>query len=317
MTMTTYWQTLIEQANTPSSDTDSSLIPLPHLGVLSVEGEDASSFLQNLLTNDLNALAIGQSQYSGLCNPKGRLLALFMILRTGESQYQLVLPNSLCDAISKRLSMYVLRSKVTVTDSSEHWHCIGLTHNNTSDLGWTTTDYEGGADLDGWYTKLPAQTPRWLVLLPAEQLEVHCQGLISQGYQPSPENNWLHIDIQSGLPQIYPETQEKFTPQQLNLDLINAVSFKKGCYPGQEVVARLHYLGNPSRRLFMTSAETGLIPTPGDEVKTKEGQVAGHIVSACQNAGRLDCLLSLKLANADDEKVLADSSLLIIESIES
>lgn len=310
MTMTTYWQTLIEQANTSSDNTGPSLIPLAHLGVLTVEGEDASSFLQNLLTNDLNALAMDQSQYSGLCNPKGRLLALFLILRTGETQYQLVLPNSLCDAISKRLSMYVLRSKVTVTNTSQHWHCIGLTDNEAGDLGWATTDYEGGADLDGWYTKLPAQTPRWLVLLPAGQLETHCQTLISQGYRLSPENDWLQLDIQSGLSQIYPETQEKFTPQQLNLDLINAVSFKKGCYPGQEVVARLHYLGNPNRRLFMASAETELMPTPGDEVKTHEGQVAGHVVSVCQNAGRLDCLLSLKLANADDGLVLSDNTTL-------
>jgi len=127
--MTTSWQNILEQQNTLAADTKSlstaNFIPLPQLGVLHVSGDEAQNFLQNLLTNDVNALAINQSQLSGFCNAKGRLFAIFQLIRR-EGFYQLVLPKVMCPILQQRLSMFVLRAKVTISDESENRACIGL-----------------------------------------------------------------------------------------------------------------------------------------------------------------------------------------------
>jgi folate-binding protein YgfZ len=284
---------------------------LDQLGVLSVSGDDSAAFLQNLLTNDINLLSDHQSQYSGLCNPKGRLLALFLVIRTAESQYQLIMPKALCEPIAKRLTMYILRSKVTLSDDSEQLACIGLTQHHNK-LNLTETDYQGAEHADYHYTKLPAAIPRWLMICAKENLPALTRTLAEQNHQNQTADYWQWLDITAGLANIYPDSQEKFTPQQLNLDLTEAVNFKKGCYPGQEVVARLHYLGKPSRRLFIASANTALHPSPADEVKIEDGQVAGHVVSVCQQNGRLYCLVSLKIASMDTGMVLSDGSALTI-----
>ena len=154
--------------------------------------------------------------------------------------------------------------------------------------------------------------PRWLMICAKENAPALTNTLAEQNNQNQTADYWQWLDITAGLANIYPSSQEKFTPQQLNLDLTEAVNFKKGCYPGQEVVARLHYLGKPSRRLFIASADATLLPSAADEVKTTEGQIAGHIVSVCQQNGHLDCLVSLKLANLEADFVLSDGSQLNI-----
>ena len=284
---------------------------LDQLGVLSVSGDDSATFLQNLLTNDINLLADNQSQYSGLCNPKGRLLALFLVIRISENQYQLVMPETLCEPIAKRLTMYILRSKVTLSDDSKQLTCLGLvqTHDH---LALADVDYQGAVHTEFRNTKLPAATRRWLVICKRKHITNLTATLDEQDSQYLPANYWQWLDITAGLANIYPDSQEKFTPQQLNLDLTEAVNFKKGCYPGQEVVARLHYLGKPSRRLFIANANTSLNPTAACEVKTDDGQIAGHIVSACQQNGHLNCLVSLKLANMETGLVLSDGTPLTI-----
>ena len=302
------------ETNIPFADlhTTPCYMTLNQLGVLSVSGDDSAAFLQNLLTNDIHLLADNQSQYSGLCNPKGRLLALFIVIRTSESQYRLIMPKDLCEPIAKRLTMYILRSKVALSNDSEQLACIGLTqHHDTP--GLVETDYQGADNTDYHHTKLPAAVTRWLVVCPKENISTLTHTFDDQGRQNQTADYWQWLDITARLANIYPSSQEKFTPQQLNLDLTEAVNFKKGCYPGQEVVARLHYLGKPSRRLFMTNADTTLLPSAADEVKTTEGQVAGHIVSVCQQNGHLDCLVSLKLANLEADFVLSDGSQLNIE----
>ncbi|MBT3504948.1 MAG: tRNA-modifying protein YgfZ, partial [Piscirickettsiaceae bacterium] len=120
--------------------------------------------------------------------------------------------------------------------------------------------------------------------------------------------------ITAGLASVFQLTQEKFTPQQLNLDLTEAVNFKKGCYPGQEVVARLHYLGKPSRRLFIAQAHSQLALIPGDDIMTAQDSIAGHVVSSVQQGDSLWCLISLKLKEHASELVLADGETLTLLS---
>lgn len=256
-------------------------MPLSQLGILQVEGDDAQSFLQNLLTNDVTALDINQSQLSGFCNAKGRLFALFLLVRRQQA-YQLILPKLMCADLQQRLSMYVLRSKVTISDQTDNLVCIGLTGNNEQ--------------TDPPIIQLPNNADRYLCICTPDQADKIYHSLLEQQWQSTSETHWDLLDIADGLPMIFPESKEKFTPQQVNLDLVDGVSFKKGCYPGQEVVARLYYLGKPSRRMFLAEAQTNNLPNIAQEVTIENGDIAGHVVRVQRkDENTLQLLLSLKL----------------------
>lgn len=284
--MTNFWQNLLQQQTVTCDEFDlqsnNYFSPLPQLGILQVSGNDAESFLQNLLTNDVAALTIDQAQLSGFCNAKGRLFALFLLIRHPDS-YQIILPKSMCSLLQQRLDMYVLRAKVVIHDKSDELHCVGL----------ITTDHSPINTFQS--IKHPIDSRRLLSVCEQNTIEGVINSLEQYDFQLAPNHLWQQLDIEAGIPSIWPESKEKFTPQQVNLDLIGGVSFSKGCYPGQEVVARLHYLGKPSRRLFIAEVETTKLPNIADEVTTNDGVVAGHIVSAQQAGPSLKLLISLKL----------------------
>lgn len=312
--MTNAWQSIVEQQQTISINTDSEstslFIPLTHFGVLKVAGEDSQDFLQNLLTNDVASLTTNNSQLSGFCNAKGRLFAIFLLIRR-KDYYQIILPKSMCELLQQRLTMYVLRSNVTITDQTNDVVLLGLTQASEDQIEFLDLSkdiYQGHVHSDNLSIKLPSETDRWLFIVPKDQAEQLCQTLDEQQWQLAPENVWDLIDIEAGLPMIFPESKEKFTPQQVNLDLVNGVSFKKGCYPGQEVVARLHYLGKPSRRMFLAEAQTGQLPDGATEVTDNEGNIAGHVVCAQHiDNNSLRLLLSLKLTE-HEPKVFLDQN---------
>lgn len=290
--MTNSWQDIIAQQNTLTTEGDSSsvdcFIPLPQLGILSVTGEDAKNFLQNLLTNDVHALAINQSQLSGFCNAKGRLFAIFQLIRR-EDGYQLILPKTMCTTLMQRLSMYVLRAKVTITDNSDITAIIGFNASNKKTI--SELDLANNVLVHG------GQQSHSLYTFPTEQAEEFLNKLDQKQWKLGTSQMWERLEIEAGLATIYPETKEKFTPQQVNLDLVNGVNFNKGCYPGQEVVARLHYLGKPSRRMFTAQVNTDESAMAGDEIMTEAGDIAGHIVRAqLKDDNTLLLLLSLKLS---------------------
>jgi tRNA-modifying protein YgfZ len=312
--MTTFWQSLVEQQQTLSSNANiksaSLFMPLTQLGILKIAGDDNENFLQNLLTNDISALAINQSQLSGFCNAQGRLFAIFLLIRR-KDHYQIILPKSMCALLQQRFTMYVLRSKVTITDQTDEQICVGLTQprdNQIESLNLSNTIYQGHENNNHLSIKLPSNLNRWLYIAPQEQADQLCETLIEQQWQLDSDSVWNLLDIEAGLPMIFPESKEKFTPQQINLDLVNGVSFNKGCYPGQEIVARLHYLGKPSRRMFLAEAQTNIIPDVATEVTTEDGNVAGHVVCA-QHKGNstLKMLLSLKLTK-EESKVFLDQT---------
>ncbi len=308
------WQNLLQHASELKilnyNELPSAYMPLEYNSVIDVSGEDASQFLQNLVTNDVTGLAVNQAQYAGVCNPKGRLLAFFTLIRR-QHGFQIVVPTCIASSLMARLKMYVLRSKVTISDVSDQVACLGLVTKKSSTelpLELAENDYQGIETEHYFSLKLPSTDQRWLILCPSEQLaSVHA--LIKDTVPLAPPAFWDVLDIKAGIATVKAETQEKFTPQQLNLDLNNAVSFSKGCYPGQEVVARLHYLGKANRRLFLAEANTAAKIEIGSDVKTSDGQVAGHIVNAAlQSKDHLVVLISLKLALQQQTLVLSDGS---------
>ncbi|NOQ81429.1 MAG: folate-binding protein [Methylophaga sp.] len=301
--MTNPWQDIIEQQHTLTpdnySDSTAYFMPLEQLGVLHISGDEAQGFLQNLLTNDVADLAINQAQLSGFCNAKGRLFALFQLIRR-KDYYQIILPRLMVTLLQQRLGMYVLRSKVTISNESDNLVCIGLTSPNNN--------YADSLDLSNDLYLQNEQQNCCLCVVSHEQASNLLHTLQEQQWQLASNKVWDLLDIKAGIPTILPETKEKFTPQQVNLDLIDGVSFKKGCYPGQEVVARLHYLGKPSRRMSIAEANATELPANGDEVKTKAGDIAGHVVrSQLNDKNTIQLLVSLKLTEQDSALFISDT----------
>jgi len=278
--------------------------PLADLGLIALTGEDAASFLHTQLTNDVQNLAAGQARLAGYCSPKGRLLATFLMWKSGDS-ILLQLPRSLQAAIQKRLQMFVMRAKAKLADVSDAQVILGLAGN------------AAGAALAPWFPALPAgpyakvdnehgtlirvadagSAPRYQwIASPAHAIAAWPQ--LSKSLQPVAASAWRLGDILAGVPQITLPTQEQFVPQMINFEVIGGVNFKKGCYPGQEIVARSQYLGKLKRRAVLASvAATGI--AAGAEVfsSADPDQPCGMIVNAeADSAGSSRCLLEIKLA---------------------
>lgn len=212
-------------------------VMLTDQGLIRASGEDAAQFLHNLLTNDIVHLAPEGARHAALCTAKGRMIASFLIWREGPD-YLLQLSADILPAILKKLSMYVLRSKVKLTDISAERTLIGVVGAPIGPAGPMTAEpCEGGTairlDADRCVLALPAGTTR-ADLPPSGRLE-----------------DWHLEEIRRGIPRIVAATQEAFVPQMVNYDhaAVGGVSFQKGCYPGQEVVARTHYLGKVKRHM--------------------------------------------------------------------
>ncbi|MBX2880053.1 MAG: folate-binding protein [Granulosicoccus sp.] len=287
------------------------LVDLSYLGVLEVTGSDAESFLQAQLCNDFTQVAPTQAQITGYCTPKGRLLGLPVALM-GDNAIFLIAPISVVEPLLKRLSMFVLRAEVRIKQRSDLL-CLGLIAGDQSNLG------QAGALLG----KLP-DTPlavsqseqsyliRWHDDLTGSSVRTRYIHLASVAQQidiwnaspelaKAPSANWQLADIAAGIPTITSEIAEQFVPQMINLQLIDALSFTKGCYPGQEIVARMQYLGKLKRQMRLFRFDNAeLIPLPGEKVSTTDDSEAGVVVNAVGNAdGEGLALVVVKKTMAD------------------
>jgi folate-binding protein YgfZ len=257
------------------------LVPLPELGVIAVGGADAVAFLQAQLTNDVAQLGAAQMQLNGYCTAKGRLLATFHQWRHGDD-VMLRLPREILPAVMKRLSMFVLRAKVRITDASDAWSTTGLL--GAADLArragveLPAAPWTGIAVGDARVDRVPdaAGTDRFLLTAPARSpLPAWCADLTRL-----PPSAWWRSEVEAAVPTVFAATQEKFVPQMINFEVLGGVSFKKGCYPGQEVVARSQYLGKLKRRMQRARVDLGEVAIAGDVYHSGEQQPVGTIVLA-------------------------------------
>ncbi len=250
-------------------------------GLLRCSGADAGAFLHAQLTSDIAALESCHSQYSGYCTPKGRLLASFLVWRTG-ADYWLQLPRVLAEPIRKRLSMYVLRAKVSIADVSGAYSTWGLFDDRTADFAAVPESIHAvSVDRETMVVRLPVD--RRIVVVPEDEAAAFRARL-----KPGPDGPaaWERFDIAAGIPTITPQTQEEFVPQMVNFDRIGALSYTKGCYPGQEIVARMHYLGRLKQRMVRARLTAAGEPCAGDKLYSASmpGQSSGMIVSAAPSA---------------------------------
>jgi folate-binding protein YgfZ len=219
---------------------------LSRYGLLSVTGDDAREFLHAQLTKDLRTLPADRAALAGWCSAKGRLLASFLVVPSPQG-FLLQLARDLAAAVAKRLTMFVLRAKVKVADESERWAQDGV---------W---DMDGGAAEVSWngtIATVRVAERRYLQLGPLAEM---------QAAATAREEEWTLQEIRAGRPLITAATQDQFVPQMVNLEKLGAVDFQKGCYPGQEIVARAQYRGQVKRRMVQVRAPAGSDLRPGQE----------------------------------------------------
>lgn len=258
---------------------------LSHFGLIAVSGQDAVEFLQGQVTNDVRQVDDNHSQLNSYCTPKGRVLATFRLFHR-DGTYYLRLPAERLAFILKRLRMYVLRSQVQLDDASDMLARFGIAGPRAAAL---LGEALGTAVPD--QTDAVLQTPDIVVVrVPGGRFECHgapaalaalWQRLATQAH-PVGTDAWMLTEIRAGVPHVLDATSEAFVPQMLNLHAIGGVSFRKGCYTGQEVVARMQYLGKLKRRMYLAHVE-GPCPAPGDELFAAElesGQGTGKVVNA-------------------------------------
>lgn len=285
-----------------------SICPLLNLALLEVSGDDAVNFLQGQLTNDVKLLDGNNSHYSGYCSPKGRLLNLFLAFSLRGHIY-LQLPLSQLEFILKRLRMFIMRSKVTISDQSHHIFCIGLAGPNaTAKLNALfhqvpKNSHELITLEDATVIKMPGNLSRYQVYINATAFERVWNNLSTNCTKIGTEV-WDYLEIQSGIPEIVESTRESFVPQMVNLDVINGINFKKGCYTGQEIVARTHYLGTVKRRTYLAHVDSKIQPRAGDEIHLNNHENAiGEIVrSAKSPGGGYEVLVEIRVENFSENK---------------
>lgn len=262
---------------------------LEDTGLIALEGADALAFLQAQLTSDVAGLAEGRTQYSGYCSPKGRLLAIFLLWKEG-GRIILQLPCALREPLQARLAKYVLRAKVRISDATATEVLFGCWGDGADAAALSLTGrvpaaheivHADGAALAG------LGRGRYLVRVAAAEAASMRARLAAQA-RATTLAEWARCEVEAGIPVVMPQTQDAFVPQMTNLDLLGGVSFAKGCYPGQEIVARTHYLGRLKQRMYRLRFAADSEPTPGEPLYSAafgDAQASGAIVRAAPTPG--------------------------------
>ncbi|MEO5733400.1 MAG: folate-binding protein [Rubrivivax sp.] len=267
------------------------LTRLADWGVIRAAGADARRFLHGQLTQDVEHLALEQARLAGFCSAKGRLQASFVIWRDGDDDVLLACSADLLAATLKRLSMFVLRAKCKLSDASAEvplWGLAGAAPQTAGEV-WSHCSVEGQTVL-----RLPD------ALVDGTRIE---RRLVAGDTPPdaptAAPGSWAWLEVHSGVPRIVAATAELFVPQMVNLDLVGGVDFQKGCYPGQEVVARSQYRGTLKRRAQVLTGGARLAPAAEIFHSADPDQPAGRVVLGAEFAGRCAVLAELKLAALD------------------
>jgi len=258
-----------------------------YLAAVHMHGPEAAGFLHGQVSNDIKALDVHRWTLAAYCNPKGRIIAILQVIRTGAEDFLLLLPEELLEVVVKRLRMYVLRAKVKLEPVSRTaWGIAGEAAARavfgTLPDGRQVLEVPGGLLLDAGFKR-------------------GCYLLLMQGAETpdglkvdTRQDLWLSVLAENGIPEVFSETTGEFLPQGVNLDLLDAVNFRKGCYPGQEIVARLRYLGKLKQRAVRIRFEGAARP-PGTSLYVR-GTKAGQLV-LCGTAAQPGASIGLASVN--------------------
>ena len=272
-------------------------VPLTHWALIRARGADALTFLQGQLTNDMAGMGPHDVRLAGFCSAKGRLQASFVVWRPGDDEFMLACSASLLAVTLKRLSMFVLRARCQLSDASAELPLHGVVGASAAALIGDAAVWQTRAVAGGTLLRLPdvADVPRAVIAAASTPfdapLDAHSISL----------DTWRWLEVRSGIPTVEAATFEKFVPQMLNYELIGGVDFQKGCYPGQEVVARSQYRGTVKRRMFLFDCDVAA--SAGQDVfhSADADQPAGMVVNAAPSpaGGGSASLIEVKLAALD------------------
>jgi tRNA-modifying protein YgfZ len=263
-------------------------------GVIRASGPDAATFLQGQLTNDVTGLTAGSARLAGFCSAKGRLQASFIVWRPAEDEFLLSCPTGVLAPTLKRLSMFVLRAKCKLSDASEEIALFGLAGPAATAILGDAAPWELRQHVGAWAIRLPdgaglqraflaasVATPMDVGAAPAMTLET-----------------WRWLEVESGIVAIEASTVDRFVPQMVNFELVGGVDFQKGCYPGQEVVARSQYRGTTKRRTLLFDCDA--VPTAGQDVFVAGdgNEPAGTVANAAPHPAHVggSALVEVRLA---------------------
>jgi len=250
---------------------DLAITPLDDLTVLSVRGADATTFLQGQLSQDVTRLAAEGALLAGLHNAQGRVLALLRLLHLSDDQILVILPVNLSESVRRQLERYVLRARVRIESAGSAWSVYGLAGPDAEAAA--STRLHMPADDGGMRHIIVA--PRGEAAPEADRVD---------------REEWRLDDIAAGIPEIFPVTAGTWVAQMLNLDLLGAISFNKGCYTGQEVIARAHFRGQVKRRMQRFSTDSDVPLVPGTRVALPDRRPAQIVMSALSGPGTQEFL---------------------------
>lgn len=269
---------------------------LTHVGLIRAQGEDAAKFLHGQLTSDFVLLGAEQARLAGFCNAKGRLQASFIGFKCGPTDILLVCPSEILATALKRLSMFVMRAKVQLSDASADFAVFGLAGATLQE----TIENRAISASDTW-ARACFDDINLVFLYPADgvarALWVAPVGVAAPAGPALSEALWSWSEVRSGIATVTPPIAEAFVPQMLNYESVGGVNFKKGCYPGQEVVARSQFRGTLKRRAYLAHSDVAM--NPGDEVYAggDDGQACGIVAQAATAPnGGFDAIVAMQIS---------------------
>ena len=301
-----HWQQLAARHSDARLD-ENFVCDADELGLILVSGADAREFLQNQLSNDIGLIGENRLQLSSYSTPKGRMVGIFRVIQVSNG-YLLLTAKSMVLPLLERLYHFVVQSRVQLADASDYFARFALVTDNPRVLQHELLPREPGEVLQTDSVIAMQLEPlgsqrRLLVMCLNGAGAVELWQQFSEQLDIADFGSWRLSEIRAGIPTIYPATSEEFVLQMANLGALGGVSFKKGCYPGQEIVARMQYLGKLKRRMFLAELETAELPQPGDELVNDgklEADGSGMVVDAEFDAGgRCHCLYVAQIARAE------------------
>jgi len=292
-------------------DKDDIICDLSYFSTIVIAGGDATEFIQGQFTNDVNKVDESNSQISGFCNNKGRMIANYRLFQH-QQNYFISIRNDLVERSIQHLKNYILRSEVAIQDISEQLIHIGVSGENAAALLGSyidnlNTNIDSVSSNENYIAiRVAGDTPRYEIFCSFEHATKLWQELeektniVNTAY-------WNYLNIKNGLPFIDGNTSEQFVPQMANMELINGISFEKGCYTGQEIVARTHFLGKQKRRTYRISIMSEIEPKAGDQLATDtstENQYTGTLVTLHPTSeNNYEALAVIQIKSAEEDKL--------------
>ena len=283
----------------------SALYPVPQLSILKITGNDASIFLQGQLTCNIKNLKENNSFFAAFCNAKGRTISTLLIFKQAESFF-LVLPTVLKTKVQKKLQMYVLRSDVQLIDANDDY-CISGLQFSDEQLNHITLPFDDFAR-ESELIKLPNSS--YLMVATVESSIKQWSDYLKKGLLAQSSSVWNYLAISAGLAWLDDESSEVYIPQMLNLDKLGGISFDKGCYTGQEVVARTHYLGKAKRGLFIAESTAGMV-FEENNINNDKGESIGKVIKSENFVDKQRLLIVMSIA-ANEENFTFEKEIKII-----